>query len=244
MKKTVIITGASRGIGRVTAALFAANRYNVLINYHQSADAARQLYHSLATQGLSAELFKADVGRRAEVEAMVAFCREKFGRIDLLINNAGIAQSRLFIDLAEEDWQTMINTNLTGVFYCTQCVLRTMIPQKTGKIINIASVWGEVGASCEVHYSAAKAGVIGLTKALAKELGPSNIQVNCITPGVITTDMLSPYNEAEQAELVAQTPLGRLGNPADVAACALFLASDQADFITGQVIGVNGGFVL
>lgn len=244
MKKTVIITGAARGIGRATAELFAAHHCNVLINYHRSVDAAQQLYHSLTEQGLSVELFKADVTRRPEVEAMVAFCQQRFGQIDLLINNAGIAQSRLFIDLTDEDWQTMINTNLTAVFYCTQAVLRRMIPQKKGKIINIASIWGQVGASCEVHYSAAKAGLIGLTKALAKEVGPSNIQVNCIAPGIIETAMLTPYNAEEKAVLKEQTPLERFGTPEEVAACALFLASDAADFITGQVIGVNGGFVV
>ena len=158
MEKTVIITGAARGIGRATAELFAAHHYNVLINYHRSIDAAQQLYHSLTAQGLSVALFKADVTCRAEVEAMVAFAQQRFGPIDLLINNAGIAQSRLFIDLTDEEWQTMIDTNLTAVFYCTQAVLRTMLPRKKGKIINIASIWGQVGASCEVHYLLPKPG--------------------------------------------------------------------------------------
>ncbi len=244
MKKTVIITGAARGIGRAIAELFAAHDYNVLINYHRSADAAQQLYRSLTEQDCSVELFQADVTRRAEVEAMVAFCQQRFGLVDLLINNAGIAQSRLFIDLTDDDWLTMINTNLTAVFYCTQAVLRTMIPRKRGKIINIASIWGQIGASCEVHYSAAKAGLIGLTKALAKEVGPSNIQVNCIAPGIIDTAMLDPYTPEEKTALREQTPLERFGTPEEVAACALFLASDAANFITGQVIGVNGGFVV
>ncbi|HBG15811.1 MAG TPA: 3-oxoacyl-ACP reductase [Firmicutes bacterium] len=244
MNKTVIITGASRGIGRSIAELFAANDYNVLINYHRSTEAALELYHSLLEKGFSIALFKANVSHRPEVEDMVAYCLQQFGKIDVLINNAGIAQSRLFIDLSAQDWEEMINTNLSGVFHCTQSVLRSMLPRKKGKIINISSIWGQVGASCEVHYSAAKAGVIGLTKALAKELGPSNIQVNCIAPGIIDTDMLSPYNERERADLVEQTPLGRLGTPYEIAAYALFLASESADFITGQVIGINGGFVI
>ncbi len=244
MKKTAIITGASRGIGQATASLFAANNYNVLINYNHSVDAAFQLYHNLRKKEYSVALFKADVTNRQEVDKMTDYCLNTFGAVDLLINNAGIAQSRLFIDLSIEDWKKMIDTNLTGVFHCTQSILRHMIPRKKGKIINISSIWGQVGASCEVHYSAAKAGVIGLTKALAKELGPSKIQVNSIAPGIIETDMLKPYNQEERASLTDQTPLERLGTPSDVAACALFLASEQADFITGQVIGINGGFVI
>ena len=244
MKKTAIITGASRGIGRATAELFAANNYNVIINYNHSADAAFQLYHALRKKGYSVALFKADVTNRREIDAMTDYCLNTFGAIDLLINNAGIAQSSLFIDLSPEDWEKMIGINLTGVFHCTQSVLRYMISRKKGKIINISSIWGQVGASCEVHYSAAKAGVIGLTKALAKELGPSKIQVNCIAPGIIETDMLNPYNQEELASLADQTPLERLGTPSDIATCALFLASEQADYITGQVIGINGGFVI
>jgi 3-oxoacyl-[acyl-carrier protein] reductase len=244
MKKTAIITGASRGIGRATAELFAANNYNVIINYNHSADAAFQLYHDLRKKWYSVALFKADVTNRREIDAMTDYCLNTFGAIDLLINNAGIAQSSLFIDLSPEDWEKMIGINLTGVFHCTQSVLGYMISRKKGKIINISSIWGQVGASCEVHYSAAKAGVIGLTKALAKELGPSKIQVNCIAPGIIETDMLNPYNQEELASLADQTPLERLGTPSDIATCALFLASEQADYITGQVIGINGGFVI
>ena len=153
---------------------------------------------------------------------------------------AGIAQQKLFTDLTEADWDTMLGTNLSGVFYACQCALKDMIPRQAGKIINISSMWGQVGASCEVHYSAAKAGVIGLTKALAKELGPSHITVNCVTPGVIETEMNGEIIEG----LKEETPLGRLGTPRDVAEMVRFLASHQADFITGQVFGVNGGFVI
>jgi 3-oxoacyl-[acyl-carrier protein] reductase len=244
LKKTVIITGAARGIGRACTELFAAHGYRVLINYHRSGAAAAELANSLQERGYRVALFQADVCSRPQVDQMVEYCQAELGPVDLLINNAGIAQSRLFIDLSVEDWETMIQTNLTGVFHCTQSVLRTMLPRQQGKIINIASMWGQVGASCEVHYSAAKAGVIGLTKALAKEIGPANIQVNCIAPGIIDTDMMVPFTIDEKAALKEQTPLERFGTAEEVAACALFLASEAANFITGQVIGVNGGFVV
>jgi 3-oxoacyl-[acyl-carrier protein] reductase len=241
---TVIVTGSSRGIGKAIASLFALNGYNVLINYNTSEDEAYLLYNSLKEKRCSVEIFKADISKRNEADSMAAYCIKSFGGVDILINNAGIAQSKLFIDITEEDWDNMINTNLKGVFNCTQSVIRHMISRKRGKIINISSMWGLVGASCEVHYSAAKAGIIGFTKALAKELGPSNIQVNSIAPGVINTDMMKPYSESEIEVLKEDTPLMRLGTPDDIAKCALFLASDSADFITGQIISVNGGFVI
>jgi 3-oxoacyl-[acyl-carrier protein] reductase len=242
--ETVIITGASRGIGKATAELFAASGYNVVINYHQSQQAAADLLGELQCKGYSAALYQADVTNKADVDAMMDECINRFGRIDLLVNNAGISKSALFIDISEAEWETMLAVNLKGVFYCSQSVLRYILPQKRGKIINIASIWGMVGAACEVHYSAAKAGVIGLTKALAKELGPSNIQVNCIAPGIIQTDMLALYNQSEIDALIHQTPINRLGTPLDIAHAALFLASPAGDFITGQVISPNGGFVI
>lgn len=242
--KTVIITGASRGIGRATAELFARHDYHVVLNYASSRQAALETCAALRRDGCSVAAFQADVTQSAEVEAMVNFCVDQFGRVDLLINNAGIAQTALFTEIRESDWDAMLNVNLKGVYLCTQAVLRRMLPLKKGKIINIASIWGIVGAACEVHYSAAKAGVIGLTKALAKEVGPSNIQVNCIAPGVIETDMLAEYTAAEKEALKDQTPLQRLGAPAEIAACALFLASEHADFLTGQVLSPNGGFVI
>jgi 3-oxoacyl-[acyl-carrier protein] reductase len=242
--ETVIITGASRGIGRATAELFASQGYHVVINYHQSETAAADLYRQLEFQGYSAALCKADVSQRAEADAMIDECLKRFGRVDLLINNAGISKTTLFIDIPESEWDAVMAVNLKGVFHCSQSVLRYMLPQKRGKIINIASIWGMVGAACEVHYSAAKAGVIGLTKALAKELGPSNIQVNCIAPGIIQTDMLAPYNQTEIDDLIQMTPLNRLGTPLDIAHTALFLASPAGDFLTGQVISPNGGFVI
>ena len=243
-KKTIVITGASRGIGRATVEVFAEQGYNVLINFNKSEKEAISLYTYLKDKKFSVKLFKADVSNRVEVDAMMKFCVKEFGNIDILVNNAGISQEKLFTDITDEDWDRMINVNMSSVFICAQEVLKYMIPQKRGKIINISSIWGMVGASCEVHYSTAKAGVIGLTKALAKELGPSNIQVNCIAPGIIETDMLSSINQAQLDILRENTPLMRLGSPTDIAGCIFFLASLQADFITGQVISPNGGFVI
>ena len=242
--KTVVITGASRGIGKATVEVFVQQGFNVLIHFNKSEKEAIALYESLKEKEFSVKLFKADVSKRIEVNAMIKFCVNEFGTIDVLVNNAGICQEKLFIDITDEDWDQMININLKSVFFCTQEVLKYMIPQKKGKIINISSIWGMVGASCEVHYSTAKAGVIGLTKALAKELGPSNIQVNCIAPGIIQTDMLSSYNQEQLNMLRENTPLMRLGSPMDIAMCTFFLASQHADFITGQIISPNGGFVI
>ena len=243
-KKTVVITGASRGIGKATVEVFAQRGYNVLINFSQSEKEAISLYKNLKDKKFSVKLFKADVSNRVEVDAMMKFCVKEFGDIDILVNNAGISQEKLFTDITDEDWDRMINVNMSSVFICAQEVLKYMIPQKKGKIINISSIWGMVGASCEVHYSTAKAGVIGLTKALAKELGPSNIQVNCIAPGIIETDMLSSINQEQLDILRENTPLMRLGSPIDIAMCIFYLASLHADFITGQVISPNGGFVI
>ncbi|MEY8415136.1 SDR family oxidoreductase [Tissierella praeacuta] len=242
--KTAIITGASKGIGQSIAELFANEGYNVLINFNNSEKSALDLYYKLKNKGLSVRIFKADVSKRNEVDYMINFCIEEFNSIDVLINNSGISQSKLFTDITDEDLDNMINVNLKSVFYCTQAALKYMLPKKKGKIINISSIWGIVGSSCEVHYSATKAGIIGLTKSLAKELGPSNIQVNSVAPGVIQTEMLSPYNEDELNVLKENTPLMRLGTPYDIANCVLFLASHNADFITGQIISPNGGFVI
>lgn len=242
--KTVLVTGASKGIGQATADLLAHEGYNVIINFNKSEKEALSLYNKLKNKGLSVRIYKANVSKKNEVKDMIDFCIKEFGTIDILINNAGISQEKLFVDITNEDWDNMINTNLKSVFYCTQEVLKHMISKKKGKIINISSIWGMIGASCEAHYSAAKAGVIGLTKALAKEMGPSNIQINCITPGVIQTEMLDSYSQNELNVLRENTPLMKLGSPKDIANCVLFLVSDRADFITGQVISPNGGFVV
>lgn len=242
--KTVIITGASRGIGKAAAETFARQGYKVLINFNKSEKEARTLYDNLKDEQFPVKLFKADVSKRNEVEAMITFCVHEFGSIDVLVNNAGICQEKLFTEITDEDWDRMLEINLRSVFICTQEALNYMLPQKKGKIINISSIWGMAGASCEVHYSAAKAGIIGLTKALAKELGPSNIQVNGIAPGVIQTEMLASHTQNELDSLRENTPLMRLGSPMDIAMCIIFLASHQADFITGQIISPNGGLVI
>lgn len=242
--KTVIITGASKGIGKSTAEVFAQEGYNVLINYNKSEKDAINLYGNLKEKTYSVKLFKADVSKRKEVDAMISYCVSQFGGIDVLINNAGICQEKLFVDITEDDWDQMIDINLKSAYLCTQAALQYMLPRKKGKIINISSIWGMVGASCEVHYSVAKAGLIGLTKALAKELGPSNIQVNCIAPGIIQTDMLASYDQEQLDILKENTPLMRLGRSTDIAQCIYFLASQHADFITGQIISPNGGYVI
>jgi len=244
MKKTVLITGSSRGIGRAIAALFAEQGCNVVINYLHAEKQAQSLLASLTSQGYPAIAVKADVSDMDQVKAMTAQSIARFGQIDVLINNAGIAQQKLFTDITEEDWDRMLNIHVKGMFNCCQCVLPAMISRKQGKIINIASIWGMTGASCEVHYSTAKAAMIGFTKALAKELGPSNIQVNCVAPGIIDTEMNASLKEQERLILKEETPLMRFGTPADVASAVLYLASDSADFLTGQVISPNGGLVI
>lgn len=242
--KTVLVTGSSRGIGRATAKLFAENGYNVLINYNKSEKEAIELYNELKSKDYSVSIYKADVSNVHEVNSMIKFCIGKFERIDVLINNAGIGKAKLFTDITNEEWHEMLNVNLNSVFYTTQMALKYMIPEHSGKIINISSIFGVVGGSYEVHYSTSKAAIIGMTKALAKELGPSNIQVNCIAPGAIQTDMLSNVSDEILEVIKNDTPLMRLGAPEDIANCALFLASDNSNFITGQVISPNGGFVI
>lgn len=242
--RNVLITGASHGIGRAAAELFAENGYGVAINYNNSKKDAVELAEKLRSNGANAVTLKADIADYGEVSKLIEECNEKLGQIDILINNAGIAQQKLFTDLTVDDWHRMMSVDLDGVFNCSRLVLPQMIHRHSGKIINVSSMWGICGASCEVHYSAAKAAVIGLTKALAKEVGPSNIQVNAIAPGVIDTKMNSNLSDDDKAALCDDTPLCRMGTPKDVANVMLFLASDAADFITGQVISTNGGFVI
>ncbi|HBF2786251.1 TPA: SDR family oxidoreductase [Clostridioides difficile] len=243
-KKTVLITGGARGIGKAMSKAFAKEGYNVLVNFNKSENEAKELYTILNEKNFSVKLFKANISNREDVEDMVDYCIKEFGGLDVLVNNAGVSQDKLFTDITDEDWDNMMNINLKGSFYCSQVALKYMISEKKGNIINISSIWGISGASCEVHYSITKAGIIGMTKALAKEVGPSNIRVNSIAPGVINTDMLSGYNEEDIDALVEETPLMRLGTPEDIANCAIFLASDKSNFITGQVISPNGGVVI
>ena len=244
LKRTILITGASRGIGAACARKFAAAGNRVAINYRENRAAAETVAAECIRLGGEAEIFQADVADRAQVEAMVEAVHKRFGAIHVLVNNAGIAQLKLFNDVTDEDWNRMIGVNLTGVFHCCQAVLPDLIHEKAGQIINLSSMWGQVGASCEVVYSAAKAGVIGLTKALAKELGPSGIQVNCVAPGVIETEMNGMLDAETREALCEETPLMRLGTPEEVAEVVYFLASPAGAFLTGQVIAPNGGFVI
>lgn len=242
--KTVLITGAGTGIGKACANLFAVRGYNVAINYNKSEPAALALEKSLSGAGLPAKAFQCDITKKDEVVKMFDEINKRFGTVKVLINNSGIAEQKLFTDISEQDWDRMFDVNVKGTFLCSQMAIKQMLIKHAGSIVNISSMWGQIGASCEVHYSASKAAVIGLTKALAKEVGPSGIRVNCICPGVIETKMNSNLGQETMAELSEETPLGRLGDADDVAKAVLFLAEKDADFITGQILGVNGGFVI
>ena len=242
--RTVLITGASRGIGAACAREFAEAGWRVAIHYHRSREQAEALCAELTENGCEAMTVQADVSDSAQVAAMVSAVGERFGFIDTLVNNAGIAMQKLFTDTTDDDWRRMMGTDLDGVFYCTRAVVPAMIREHRGVIVNIASMWGEVGASCEVAYSAAKAGVIGLTKALAKELGLSGIRVNAVSPGVVMTDMMKDFSDEDVAALKEETPLNTLGAPEDIAKAVVFLSSDNARYITGQVLGVNGGMII
>ena len=242
--KTAVVTGASRGIGKATAKMLCEKGYAVALIYKNSNEKANEVKTELLTNGFVAECYRADVSDSVQVNAVFETIKNELGTVSVLVNNAGISAQSVFTDITDEMWQEMIGTNLTGVFNCCRAVLPNMIKNHAGVIINIASMWGEVGASCEVHYSAAKAGVIGLTKALAKEVGVSGIRVNAVSPGVIKTDMLSSFSVSDLEELKNETPLMRLGTPEDIANAVEFLVSDKASFITGQVLSVNGGFVI
>ncbi|MEE1318104.1 MAG: 3-oxoacyl-ACP reductase FabG [Ruminococcus sp.] len=244
--KTVLVTGGSGGIGTAICVAFAQAGYNVVVHCNSNKDGAQNLAKILCeSYKVNALAVQADVSDRESVNKMFDAIDETVGSVDVLINNAGIAQQKLFTDISVGEWKAMTGVNLDGVFNCTQEVLkRYMIKNHSGVILNISSMWGQVGASCEVHYSAAKAGVIGLTKALAKEVGLSGIRVNCICPGIIMTDMMKSFDEQTISDLKEETPLNTLGTPKDIADASVFLCSDRAKFITGQILGVNGGFVI
>ena len=244
MKKTALVTGASRGIGRAAALALAKEGWRVVLNYFSSEGSAVAAVREILDAGGEAIAVQADVSDPGQVGILFAEAEKRFGPVELLVNNAGISQQKLLTDLSDEDWRRMMGVHLDGCFYCCRAALPAMIRKKAGKIINLSSIWGMVGGSCEVHYSAAKAGIIGLTKALAKEVGPSGIQVNCVAPGVIATEMNGQLSPEDLAALREETPLGRIGTPEDVAAAILFLASPAGDFITGQVLSPNGGFVI
>ena len=244
MAKTILITGGSRGIGRACVELFARRGWRAVFLCRTRADAAKMLVDKLRAEGCDAEYFLCDVSDRTRVDEVVGEILRRCHRIDALVNNAAISQIKLFTDLTPEDWRRMFAVNVDGVFNCTQAVLGGMISEKSGAIVNISSMWGQVGASCEVAYSAAKAAVIGLTKALAKEVGPSGVRVNCVCPGVIDTDMNAALDEETRAALRDETPLERIGAPEDVARAVAYLCSEEASFITGQILGVNGGMII
>ncbi len=239
-----VITGASGGIGKALGTAFAKAGYKTALCCHSHPEEAAELAQQLRDEGLEAEPFWADLTDAEQVEEMIGNIEDTFGEIDVLVNNAGVASQMLFTDVSVEEYDRIMDTNVKGTFLCSKEVLSSMIYRKSGNIINISSMWGQVGGSCEVIYSASKAAVIGMTKALAKEVGPSNIRVNCIAPGVIDTPMNTMHGEETMKELAEETPLGRIGTPEDVASSALFLASEQASFITGQVLGVNGGMII
>ena len=237
--KTALVTGGSRGIGAAVCRRLAEDGFRVVVHFNRSREKAEALVRELTEKaGLPHLALPAELAERAQVEELFRLA----GPVDVLVNNAGIAQQKLFTDITEDDWRRMFAVDVDGVFRCCQCALPHMIHEQSGCIINIASIWGEIGASCEVHYSAAKAAVIGLTKALAKELGPSHIRVNCVSPGVIDTEMNAMFDKETMRDLCESTPLGRIGSPEDIAAAVSFLASDAASFITGQTLSVNGLF--
>ena len=243
--KKVIITGASRGIGSAVAIAFAKQGYSIVLNYNNSKEKALALAKTIRdSYNVDVLAVKADVASSAQVNEMTEKVLEQFGSIDILVNNAGIAQQKLFTDITDDDWRRMLDINLTGVFNCCRSVLPFMIRNHSGAIVNISSMWGQTGASCEVHYSAAKAGIIGRTKALAKEVGPSGIRVNCVAPGVVMTDMMNGFDDETIQQLKEEAVLNTLGTPKNIADAIAFLCSDKASFITGQVLSVNGGMVI
>ena len=244
MAKVALVTGASRGIGRATAEVFARAGYQVAANYCRSKEQIEQFSAQMEREGCAVIPVQADVSDPEQVERMVQTVQRQFGHIDVLVCNAGIARQGLLTDFSPADWRQMMAVNLDGTFYCCRSVLPGMIRRQSGCIITTSSIWGITGASCEVPYSAAKAGIIGLTRALAKEVGPSGIRVNCIAPGVIDTEMNGNLTPEVMAQLREETPLGTIGTPKQVADLALYLAGEGASFLTGQVISPNGGFLI
>ena len=240
MNKIIIVTGASRGIGKEIAKELAKKEYTVIANYNKSEKQATELKEELEKENIKIDIFKADVSKRNEAQELVEYTINKYGKIDVLINNAGISQIKEFTQITDEDWNNMINTNLNSVFYMTQESCKNMIHNKKGCIINISSIWGVVGASCEVHYSVSKAGIDAMTKSLAKEMGPSNIRVNSIAPGIINTEMNRNLSEEEINDIKEEIPLEKIGKAQDIEKCVEWLIEDE--YTTGQIISINGGW--
>lgn len=242
--RVAVVTGGASGIGEAIVRALCRDGFAVAINYNRSEAQAFALASELSAKGSNVITVKADVSSSQQVNEMIDTVKQLLGTPEVLVNNSGIAQQKLFTDITDDDWNMMIGTNLTGVFNACRAVLPFMIHEKNGRIINISSMWGQVGASCEVHYSASKAGVIGLTKALAQEVAPSGITVNCVAPGAIETRMMSSFSQEDIDSLCEEIPMGRIGLPEEIANVVSFLASDNASYMTGQVIGVNGGMVI
>ena len=242
MERVAMVTGASRGIGREIAKNLAKQNIRVIANYNKSENKAIDLKKELQKEGIDIDIVKADVSKREEVKKLVDYTLNKYGKIDILINNAGISEYKLFVDETDEDWNKVINNNLYSAFVTTQEVIPNMIKNKKGCIINISSVWGMVGASMEVLYSVSKAGLDGLTKALAKELGPSNIRINSIAPGIIDTDMCKDFSEEEIKQIKEEIPLEKIGKVEDISKCVNWLINEE--YTTGQVISINGGWII
>ena len=244
MEKIALVTGSSRGIGRAIAAQLARDGWAVCINYLERRDCAEDLAARLTAEGCRVMVRQADVADKAAVDAMVHDIQTAFGPVSLLVNNAGIAGQCLFQDVTPELWHRYFGVNIDGAYHTIQAVLPHMLHEHEGCIINISSIWGLRGASCEATYSATKHALIGLTRSLAAELGPTGIRVNCVAPGVIRTDMLDALPAEALPMLAQETPMGRLGTPEDIAHAVVFLADEKASFITGQVLTSDGGFLL
>ena len=244
MRQVALVTGASRGIGRAVAMELGRAGYAVCVNYLNSEDAARQVADTLRAGGSDAIALRADVADGAAVAEMVRRTEKELGPVTLLVNNAGGAGQAQFQDITDEMWNRYLAVNLGGARNTIRAVLPHMLSEKRGAIVNISSIWGLRGASCEVAYACTKAAIIALTRSLAMELAPSGIRVNCVAPGVIDTDMVQVLGQETLRDLAEQPPLGRLGRPEDIAHAVAFLASDKASFITGQVLGADGGFIV
>lgn len=239
MAKVVLVTGGSRGIGAAVCRKFAAEGYTVAINYEKSEEKAKALADEIGGRA-----FRADVSDYAEVSKMFSEIEEQLGGVNVLVNNAAVSVVGLFQDMTDGEWERLFGVNVKGVFNCAKRAVGNMLGEQAGSIVNLSSMWGVTGGSCEAHYSAAKAAVIGYTKALAKELGPSGIRVNCVAPGTVATEMNAHLSKEDLDALAEETPLGRIGTPEEIAEAVFFLASEKASFITGEVLNVNGGFVI